>query len=169
MCVYMLLVCSLSMLRLRVQMQVPLFASVIPTELFRLMCFLRANVCICASVCFITPIYMSVHFQHACMCVCMRTCVCCPFFLSSGPSLMHVPHVCVLYAQHYVVVGAGARVLAKQSSCLQQCSLARHCHISCPPCLAVVSGQTNAHSAWAMPYHLLWPAGVKRHFVSSKT
>lgn len=60
---------------------------------------------------------------------------------------MRVPHVCVLYAQHYVVVGAGARVLAEQSSCLQQCGLARHRHVSCPPCLAVVSGQTDAHGA----------------------
>lgn len=80
--------------------------------------------------------------------------------LSSGPSLMHVPHVRVLYAQHNVVVGAGARVLAQQSSGLQQCSLACHGHVGRAPRLAVVSGQTDAHGVGAVPHQLLRPAGM---------
>lgn len=53
----------------------------------------------------------TLRFQHACMCVgeCVRVCVCSP---SSGPPLMCVPHVRVLYTQHYVVVGAGVGVLS---------------------------------------------------------
>lgn len=74
--------------------------------------------------------------------------------------MVHVPHVRVLYAQHNVVVGAGARVLAQQSSGLQQCSLARHSHVGCAPRLAVVSGQTDAHGTGAVPHQLLWPAGT---------
>lgn len=82
--------------------------------------------------------------------------------LSSGPSLVRAPHVRVLYAQHNVVVGAGARVLAQQSSRLQQCSLARHRHVGCAPRLAVVSGQTDAHGAGAVPHQLLGPAETLR-------
>ncbi len=48
--------------------------------------------------------FSTLHFQHACMCVCVS--------VSSGPLLMCVPHVCVLYTQHYEVVGAGAGVLS---------------------------------------------------------
>lgn len=73
---------------------------------------------------------------------------------------MRVPHVRVLYAQHNVVVGAGARVLAQQSSGLQQCSLARHGHVGRAPRLAVVSGQTDAHGVGAVPHQLLRPAGT---------
>lgn len=86
------------------------------------------------------------YVQHACMCV-----------ASSVPLLMRVPHVCVLYAQHDVVVGAGARVLTQQSSRLQEGGLARHRHVARPPRLAVVSGQTDAHGAGAVPHKLLWP------------
>lgn len=50
------------------------------------------------------------HVKHACMCVCVS--VCFLRLVSSGPLLMCVPHVCVLYTQHYVVVGAGAGVLS---------------------------------------------------------
>lgn len=53
---------------------------------------------------------MFVHFQHACMCVYVCVCVC-VFSVSSGPPLMCVPHIRVLYTQHYVLVGAGAGVL----------------------------------------------------------
>ena len=98
------------------------------------------------------------NFKHACMCVHVLICVCvCVCYVSSGPPLVCVPYVCVLYTQHYVVVGAGAGVLSQQSSRLQQRSLARHRHVSRPPRLAVVSGQTDAHSAGSMPYHLLRP------------
>lgn len=112
----------------------------------------NSSVLMCAYVpaCVLSPqfICLCTFSMPPCVFVCAFVCVCVVlFFLSSGPSLMRVPHVCVLYAQHYIVVRAGARVLAKQSSCLQQCGLARHRHVSCPPCLAVVSGQTDAHSA----------------------
>lgn len=52
-------------------------------------------------------------FQHACMCVGECVCACvCVCSASSGPPLMCVPHVRVLYTQHYVVVGAGVGVLS---------------------------------------------------------
>ena len=72
---------------------------------------------------------------------------------------MRVPHVCVLYAQHDVVVGAGACVLPQQASRLQQSSLARHRHVSRPPRLAVVGGEADAHRVGAVPHLLLWPGG----------
>ncbi len=104
-------------------------------------------------------VFSTLLFQLACTCVYICVCVSC---VSSGPPLMCVPHICVLYTQHYVVVGAGAGVLSQQSSCLQQCSLARHRHVSRPPRLAVVRGQTDAHCAGAMPNQLLWPGGRGR-------
>lgn len=90
------------------------------------------------------------------MCVDVTVCVC---DVSSGPPLMCVAHICVLYTQHDVVVGAGASVLSQQSSRLQQRGLTRHRHVSRPPCLAVVGGQTDAHGAGAMPDQFLWPVG----------
>ena len=94
---------------------------------------------------------------HVCFCESVRVAS-----VSSGPPLMRVPHVRVLYTQHYVVVRAGAGVLSQQSSCLQQRSLARHRHVSRPPRLAVVNGQTDAHRIGAVPYQLLWPGGRER-------
>lgn len=139
--------------------QVPLVC-VVKCTFYAVICF--HNVCMCLHV-FSIQINVFVHFQHACMCVYV-----CVFSLSSGPSLLCVPHIRVLYTQHYVVVGAGVGVLPQQSSCLQQCRLACHCHVTCPPCLAVVTGQTDAHSIGAMPYQLLWPGGRGRHLVTAK-
>lgn len=85
---------------------------------------------------------------------CLHVCVC---VVSSGSPLSCVSHICVLYAQHYVVVGAGAGVLSQQPSGLQQSSLARHRHVPCPPRLTVVGGQTDAHRAGAVPHQLLRP------------
>lgn len=45
-----------------------------------------------------------------CIYLCVFMCVC-VFSVSSGPPLMCVPHIRVLYTQHYVVVGAGVGVL----------------------------------------------------------
>lgn len=95
---------------------------------------------------------------HFLICTCMSFMrVLCP--VASGPLLMCVSHICVLYAQHNVLVGARASVLSQEPSCLQQCCLARHCQVTCPPCLTVVVGQTDAHSVWTMPHQLLWPVG----------
>lgn len=96
------------------------------------------------------------HFQHACMCVNMCVCV------SSGSPLGCVSHVCVLYTQHCVVVGAGAGVLSQQTTRLQQRRLARHRHVARPPRLAVVGGQAGAHLAGAVPHQLLRPAGGQK-------
>lgn len=142
------------------------------------------TLCVYAQVSLLSPMYISC--QNVCICAkrvlslnhicapraCLRLCVsvfhffcilCFPSVcLSSGPSLVRAPHVRVLYAQHNVVVGAGARVLAQQSPRLQQCGLARHRHVGCAPRLAVVSGQTDAHGAGAVPHQLLRPAETSR-------
>lgn len=83
----------------------------------------------------------------------------CVVGVPSGPPLMCVAHVCVLYTQHHVVVGAGAGVLSQQPARLQQRGLTRHRHVGRPPRLAVVGGQPDAHRAGAVPDQLLWPAG----------
>lgn len=98
-----------------------------------------------------------------CVSMCVYVCV---SSTSSGPLMMCVSHVCVLYAQHNVVVGAGAGVLSQQSSCLQQGSLSSHSHVSRPPRLAVVGGQSDSHGAGAMPDQLLWPCRVSHHVTS---
>lgn len=99
------------------------------------------------------------HFQYAGMWV--------SSFVSSGPPSMCVLHVCVLDAQHDVVVGAGAGVLPQQSSRLQQSSLARHRHVGRPPRLTVVGGQTSAYAVGAVPHHLLWPVGERETQVNT--
>lgn len=78
------------------------------------------NVCMCLHVSSIQiQMYMCTMLHYllrnfsmpACVLVsvCACVCVCSP---SSGPPLMCVPHVRVLYTQHYVVVGAGVGVLS---------------------------------------------------------
>lgn len=69
-----------------------------------------------------------------------------------------VVNVAVLDTQHYEAVGAAAGVLAQKSACLEERGLARHRHVTRPPCLTVVSGHTDAHRAGAMPHQLLRPA-----------
>lgn len=79
---------------------------------------------------------------------------------------MCAAYICVLYAQHDVVVGAGAGVLTQQSSSLEQRRLACHCYVSCPPCLTVVGRQADAGYARAVPDLLLWPVKGKRRHVT---
>lgn len=115
--------------------------------------------------------------ENVCVCVCVKRvkqsktkqkpqCVFLQFVISSGPSLVRVPHIRVLYAQHNVVVGAGARVLAQQPPALQQRRLAGHGHVGRAPRLAVVAGLTDAHGVGAVPHQLLWPAGGATNIVT---
>lgn len=70
-------------------------------------------VCACVHVCVCVPIHVRHAFCSACFRVyVLKVCVCVFSSFYSGPLLMCVPDVCVLYTQHYVVVGAGARVLS---------------------------------------------------------